>query len=275
VLPLPVPERGGSLDDLRPFVNVASDDDFILLAAWILAALRSRGPYPVLVLLGEHGTAKTTTARVCRRLVDPSASDVRAEPREPRDLMVAATSGHVVALDNISRLPDWLSDSICRLSTGGGFSTRALYTDQDEVIFEATRPVILNGITSIVTRGDLLDRAIVLTLPVIRDPKRLVETDYMRAFEVARPRILGALLDAVVVGLRRHRHVQLDRLPRMADFAVWTTACETACPWPAGQLMAAYTANRHGAIEVTLDGDVLVDTVRALVPWRGTAKDLP
>src|SRR5436305_515316 len=81
--------------------------------------------------------------RLLRSLVDPSVTPLRSEPREVRDLMIAATSGWVVALDNLSRLPQWLSDSLCRLSTGGGFATRELYTDSDEVLFDAQRPALL------------------------------------------------------------------------------------------------------------------------------------
>jgi hypothetical protein len=269
-----LPERGGSRIELRNYLNVATDDDFMLAVAWALAALRPQGPYPALVLMGEQGSAKSTTARTVRRLVDPSVSDLRAESREVRDLMVAATSGHVVALDNVSRLPDWLSDALCRLATGGGISARQLYTDQDEVILEAIRPVILTGITSIATRGDLLDRSILLTLPPVPDDRRRPEAELWARFDTARPRLLGALLDAMVAGLRRLPDVHLDRLPRMADFALWISACEPACPWPAGAFLAAYTGNRQAAVEVSIEGDPLADTVRALAPWEGTAADL-
>ena len=113
----------------------------------------------MLGLQGEQGSAKTTTARGFRELVDPSTVPVRAAPKDERDLMIAATNGWVINLDNLSRLPAWLSDAICRLATGGGFATRELYTDADEVLFNATRPVIVNGIEELATRSDLLDRA--------------------------------------------------------------------------------------------------------------------
>lgn len=271
---LPDPTAGGSLAELREFLNVATDEDFALAVTWLLQALRPVGPYPVLVLLGEQGSAKSTTERVLRRLVDPNHSDVRAEPREARDLAVAADNGHVIALDNISRLPEWLSDALCRVATGGGFSTRTLYENRDEEIFEAQRPVILNGIAQVATRPDLIDRAIVLTLPVIRDRHRRNESHFWAAFEAARPRLLGALLDAIVVGLGRYQEVQLEALPRMADFATWGVAVEPACPWRAGSFLAAFDANRKGSIESVLDGDPIVDVVRALAPWTGTASDL-
>ena len=151
MLPLPIPVGGGSIKELRPFLNVQSDDEFVLVVAWILAALRDCGPYPVLVLLGDHGAAKTTSAKILRTSVDPNTLALRTLPRDERDLHIAATNAWIVGYDNLSFLLDWISDTLCRLSTGGGFGTRQLYTDQDEVLFDAIRPSLLNGIEEVVT----------------------------------------------------------------------------------------------------------------------------
>ena len=124
----------------------------------MLAVLRPHGPYPVLVLSGEQGSAKSTFSKILRALLDPNAAPLRALPREDRDLFIAATNSHLLTFDNVSGLPSGISDTLCRLATGGGFAVRQLYTDQDEVIFDAPRPVILNGIEDIVTRPDLADR---------------------------------------------------------------------------------------------------------------------
>jgi hypothetical protein len=105
MLPLPPPVGGGCLDELRPFVNVATDADWRLFVGWLVAAMRPAGPYPVLVLHGEQGSAKSTTARVARCLVDPNVADLRADPRDPRDVMIAATNGCVLAYDNLSHIP--------------------------------------------------------------------------------------------------------------------------------------------------------------------------
>ncbi len=99
-----------------------------------------------------------------RALVDPNAAAIRSEPRDTRDLIIAATNGWVVALDNLSHVSPSLSDDLCRLATGGGFATRELYTDGEETIFDAQRPIILNGIEEVATRGDLLSRTIVVRL---------------------------------------------------------------------------------------------------------------
>src|SRR6516164_11028410 len=275
--PLPMPMSGGSVEKLRSFLNVKTDADFVLAVSWLLAAFRDCGPYPVLVLSGEQGSAKSTFSALLRALLDPNTAPLRALPREDRDLFIAANNGHVLAFDNVSGLRDWISDTLCRLATGGGFAVRQLYTDQDEVLFDAARPVILNGIEDIVTRPDLADRAVFLTLQPIPEERRRPEAELWAAFEVERPRILGVLLDAVVEGLRRLPETHLPKLPRMADFALWVTACETAL-WPAGTFWAAYCGNRDEAVEGVIDADPIATAVRAVMAtqtaWTGTASEL-
>jgi hypothetical protein len=275
--PLPMPAPGGSVETLRSFLNVQSDADFVLVVAWLLAVLRNRGPYPVIVLSGEQGSAKSTFSAILRALLDPNTAPLRALPREDRDLFIAASNGHVLAFDNVSGLPAWISDTPCRLATGGGFAVRQLYTDQDEMLFDAVRPVILNGIEDIVTRPDLADRAVFLTLEPIPEERRRPEAELWAAFEAERPRILGVLLDAVVQGLKRLPGTRMEKLPRMADFALWATACETAL-WPAGTFWSAYCGNRDEAVEGVIDADPIASAVRAVMAtrteWTGTASDL-
>jgi hypothetical protein len=275
--PMAMPVPGGSVETLRSFLNVQSDTDFVLVVAWALACLRDRGPYPVIVLSGEQGSAKSTFSAILRALLDPNTAPLRALPREDRDLFIAASNGHVLAFDNVSGLPAWISDTLCRLATGGGFAVRQLYTDQDEILFDAARPVILNGIEDIVTRPDLADRAVFLTLEPIPEERRRPEAELWAAFEAERPRILGVLLDAVVEGLKRLPETHLPKLPRMADFALWATACETAL-WPAGTFWSAYCGNRDEAVEGVNDADPIAAAVRAIMAtrteWTGTASEL-
>ena len=275
--PLPVPLPGGSVDTLCSFLNVDKKRDFVLVVAWALAVLRNCGPYPVLALSGEQGSAKSTFSAVLRNLLDPNTAPLRALPREDRDLFIAATNGHVLSFDNVSRLSPWISDTLCRLATGGGFAVRQLYTDQDEVLFDAARPVVLNGIEDIVTRPDLADRAIFLTLEPISEASRRPEKELLAEFEKARPQILGALLDAVSIGLQRLPYTKLDRLPRMADFAIWVTACESAL-WTEGTFMRAYDGNRDEAVDSVIEADTVGSTVRSFMAsrtvWTGTATEL-
>jgi hypothetical protein len=273
---LPAPEGGGSIGELRQFVNVATDADFQLLVAALVSYYRARGPYPVLIFSGEQGTAKSTNTTVLRLLIDPNAALLRSEPKEPRDLMIAANNGWILALNNLSNIPVWLSDALCRLATGGGFSTRELYSDSDEVIFDAQRPVILNGIEELATRGDLLDRSIILELPRIAENKRLTEEDFYQRFYEARPRILGALLDGISGALRRIDSVKLDKLPRMADFAKWVVAAEVGLGWQPGSFMAAYAENREAAHGLALESSPVAAIIKEHLglPFEGTATEL-
>lgn len=280
MLPLPVPHRGGNFGDLWSLLNISSEDDRRLIVAWLICALRPTGPYPVLCLHGEQGAAKSTTAALLRALVDPNTAPLRSAPREGRDLCIAATHGWVLAFDNLSHLSPWLSDALCRLATGGGNATRELYTDTDEILFNAQRPIIMNGIEDLATRGDLLDRCLIVTLPAIKDCDRRPAEDVMREFEERRPAILGALLDVVAQGLRRVNEVKVHRLPRMADAARWVTACEWALGWEQGSFVAAYERNRRDANELVLEDSPVVPAIRRLFversgrPWVGTPTEL-
>jgi hypothetical protein len=275
--PLPVPRPGGDLAGLRRFVNVPDDEAFALVLAWLSGVFRPDGPFPVMALLGEQGSAKTTTARVLKRLTDPSAAAVRSEPRDARDLMIQARNGWVLAFDNLSGLPVWLSDALCRLATGGGFSTRELYTNDDEVIFDAKRPLVVNGIEDFVTRADLLERSLLVRHPPITEERRRPESEFWAEFDAVHPALLGALLDRVSAGLRELPTVRLARLPRMADFAIFAAACERGCG-DGGRFLDAYADNQAGAHEQALDASPLPAALLAVMEgresWEGTPAEL-
>ncbi len=275
--PLPTPEMGGSIELLRPFVN-ASDDDFVLIINWLLKAFWPGRPFPILILRGEQGSAKSTTARLLRDLVDPNVSPLRRPPREDRDLMIAVVNGWVLAYDNLSEIPQWLSDALCSVLTGSGFATRQLYTDDEEKLFEGMRPCLANGIGDFISRPDLLDRALMVTLNAIPDAQRKDERSLWQAFDEVKPRILGALLDGVACGLANIDTVHLDRLPRMADFAKWSVAAEPAMPWAPGTFARVFDQNRERSNSVAVESSDLAQRLLDLVhdqgEWLGRLLDL-
>ena len=166
MLPLPTPVRGGKIKALRPFLNT-TDFDFTLIVAYLLACLYPRGPYPILILYGEQGAAKTNFLRTLRKLVDPNEVTTSALPRSDRDLFIAAGNTHLLAFENVSKLSDAMSDNFCRLSTGGGLRLRTLFKDLDETLFRGARPIAFEGISNVVTRPDLQDRALIFLLEKI------------------------------------------------------------------------------------------------------------
>jgi hypothetical protein len=287
MLPLPEPtEDPEALETLRSLLNIGDSADgernWRLILAWLAQAFTPTGPYPVLTLLGPQGAAKSTAQRILRNIVDASTVPLRSAPRDEHNLYIDARSGWVIALDNMSSLPMWLSDALCRLATGGGFSTRQLYTDQDQILFEAMRPVILNGIGDVVTRPDLLDRSLIINLPPIPREARKLERVLDAEVEASKSGILAALFNAVSVGLATLQSVKLDGLPRMADFARWSTATEQALGGESGSFMKAYTASQDEAVETALESWPVVETLVVFArgferdegAWEGTATEL-
>jgi hypothetical protein len=269
MLPLPIPQKNGSIEKLGSLINVKSAQDFTLIIAWLLAALRDRGPFPVLVVTGQHGSAKSTLLEILRRLIDPNVANLRAPPKDPDDLYITATLSHIVPYDNLSAMPDWLSDALARIATGTAYAKRKLYTDVDEVLLSAEKPIALNGITEIVGAADLGDRSLFIVAQPIDPKERRPESEIWDRFDREHPAILGALLDAVVRGLRNLPTVTDVEWPRMADFAMWATACEGAYAKP-GTFKTAYAGNRADAISAMIEGDIVASAVlRLALPWSG------
>jgi hypothetical protein len=276
-LPLPLPRSGGSIHLLRPYVNL-SESDFRLLVAWLTAAIRPVGPYPILTLYGEQGSAKSTLARIIRLLVDPHGAPLLAEPRSARDLMSMADNGWLVAFDNVRSIPNWFSDSLCRLAVGGGCTSGSPSGSDDATFLNAQRPIVLNGIDDFMKRGDLIDRSLFLKLPPIVPADRRAEAEFWGAFKLDYPTILGALLDAAVMGLRGLPGVELSELPRMADFALWGEAVCRGLGWPHDAFLSGYLRNRREATAESLEDSpvaaALLHAMPTLEKWTGTCTRL-
>lgn len=249
---LPVPERGGTLDALWPLVNVPEADRLSVLA-WMLECLRADTPHVVLELVGEQGSAKSSTQRALRRLIDPNQADLRAAPKTVEDVWIAARNSHMVSLENLSHLHPQYQDALCVLATGGGYSARTLYTNAEETILELRKPIMLNGISVIVTAQDLLDRCLHIDLPTIN--ARELAGDMEARFEAAQPALLGALLDLFVKVLAALPSVVIapEHRPRMADFAALGEAVCRVHGEPAGAFLARYNAMRKDGVLRTID----------------------
>ena len=282
---LPEPTRGGALSDLFGFLNIPEEGRPLMLG-WLVGALRPDGPYPLLGVHGEQGSGKSTACKMLRKLIDPHAIDARSAPRDDRGLMISTRHTWLLALDNLSSLPNWLSDLLCGLATGAASSARELYSDDGEVFFRAARPVLLNGIEEVTKRADLLDRALLVNLHAIPAEQRRTESELWERFDRACPALFGALLDALSCALRRLPSVTLPRKPRMADFATWATAAEPALGLSDGALLDAMFLHIAAMADLPLEASPIVAPLRELIAkqlatldgerprWTGTASDL-
>ena len=259
--PLPRPVSGGRIEDLRKLVNAPTDDIWILSMAWLIQTFYPKGPYTILIINGEQGSAKSTFSRHLRSLIDPNSAPLRRPPKNEEDLMIAAKNGWTPCYDNLSGISRDLSDGFCVLATGGGLGKRQLYTDDEEHILYAQRPLILNGIDEVATRGDLMERSIIIHLPPIKNKKRRTEEEINIEFESIRAGVLGGILDAVATGLRRLPETKLDNPPRMADFARWIVACEPALPWGDRKFLEAYRTMSSNAKASMIESDFFTTAV--------------
>lgn len=277
LLPLPEPVQGGRPDALKELLNI-TDNDWPLLAGWLIGAFRPHGPYAILFVSGEQGSSKSTTCKYLRLLIDPNKAPLRSEPGNIQDMMIAAQNSRVLAFDNLSHIKGWFSDALCRLSTGGGFATRALFTNGDETIFEAKRPIIVNGIEDLANKSDLLDRAVCIRMLAIPEDKRLTEDALNARFIAAQPAILGAFLTAASAALKNFNNTKLEKPPRMADFALWVVAGEHELGLKSGEFLRAYHSNRKESDQQAIDanpvGVAVVELMSNRGYWSGSATQL-
>lgn len=215
---LPEPRRGGQLDDLWKWLNV-SEADRPLVAAAMVAVLFSEQPHVVLAIFGEQGTGKTTALKVIVLLLDPGPAPTRKPPRDADSWVTAASGSWVVGIDNLSEIPPWLSDSLCRAVTGDGDVRRKLYTDTDFAVFSFRRCIVFDGIDVGALAADLADRSVPINLELIPDEDRLDEETFWSQWGSAHPELLGAVLDLAAAVMARLPMVEMKKKPRMADYA--------------------------------------------------------
>jgi hypothetical protein len=271
--PLPEPTHGGDLQPLRSRLNV-TEEDWPLALAWLVAALIPSVPHPVLVLLGEQGTGKSTATRLLVNLIDPSPAPLRSGPRDVESWAVTASASWVIGLDNLSAVPQWLSDLLCKAVTGDGLVRRQLFTDGDVSVLAFRRVIACNGIDLGALRGDLADRMLGLQLERITADKRRTEAAVaMTQAETAR--VLGALLDLAAEVLAVLPDITLAEMPRMADFARVLAAVDKVAGYAA---LERYTRQAADLASAVVESDPFAAAVVAWMDkraeWSGTGGQL-
>ena len=276
------PSKNGDIRVLRQFINISSDEDWALFLVFAVSAFIPSFPQPVLVLTGSQGAGKTTPMKMLKKLIDPSQLPSNSTPSNQEELSRVADKHLLLFFDNLSSLSPRVSDMLCKLVTGDGFSRRTKYTDDDETIFVSKRAIMMNGINSFIARADLLDRTIILELERIPDEKRLPEDELWRKFEEVRPVILGGIFDVLSKAMSLYGHNVPAKLPRMADFAKWGVAINSAIKqvdesWVA-DFIKAYEKNIGLQNEEAIQANPAAAAARMLaqekIVWEGSASEL-
>ena len=274
---LPIP-TAGNLNLLWKHVNVPEALRPLLLA-FILESWRPDTAYIVLAITGGQGSAKSSTHTRIRQLSDPNEVPLRSAPKTVQDVYVSAANNHQASFENMSNLPNALQDALCTLSTGGGFASRKLYSDDDESVIEVKRPIIINSITTVVTRPDLIDRTVSLSLPKIEDEDKKRDSQLDEEFERDAPAIIAGLLDLFVETLKILPSVLIEKPPRMIDFSYLGEAMNQALGRADGDFNLLYRNNRSESLASSLDSSPAALAVQDMMnkrryPWEGTVGEL-
>jgi len=272
--PQVVPEKGGDLQDLRSFTTL-DDNQWLLFQVLLVASIIPNFPHPVLVVYGPQGATKSTLARIFKELADPSAITTASAPSELREFVQFAFHHLIVPLDNMSFLSDWLSDALSRASTGDGFSKRELFTDDEDVIYNFQRTAILNGINLVVGKPDLLDRSVLMGLKRVSKKDRREEKEFWKRFYQLKPKVLGAIFTAASKALASYDSIQLDELPRMADFTKWGCAIAQALEYTQEQFLAAYDQNINQQNQEAIQASPVALALTAFMEDKTEWEDTP
>ena len=259
-LPTPFSHKNRSIEFLSVIMGLGGTKEEKLIIAWLLGCFMPNGPFPLLVLQGEQGSGKSNLASMLRSLVDPTNTDKTTLPSSERDFYVQGFNNYMLCYDNQRTLRKHQSDWLCRMSTGGGYSTRKLYSNHDQESFSMTRPMMLNGISHIVDQPDLIDRSLIINLKTISKDKRKAEGDVRDLFNAMRPAIFGRICDGLVAILRSEEKDPED-LPRMADFARFVAKAETEYEWPQGDLILAMNESRKEALDQLNEYDTFLSMI--------------
>jgi hypothetical protein len=272
------PVKESNIDLLSGYVNLSNDAERLLFTVYTVAAFIPGFPHPLLILHGQQGAGKSTPMRLLKKLIDPSQISGLPAPRNNEAFVQLAYHHAFLFFDNLSTLPTWFSDSLARASTGDSFSKRMLFTDDDDVFYVVQRPMALNGISQVITKPDLLDRSILLKLERIDQDKRRPEKVFWEEFEEDKPIILGSIFDTLGKAMAIYPNIDLEKSPRMADFAKWGCAIAEAIGSTKEAFLAAYNSNidrqNDEAIYASSVAQAILMFMDEQDEWEGTPADL-
>lgn len=272
------PNFDGDIRLLLNHVRLKHEDDQILYLVYVISCLIPNIPHTVIVYSGEKGASKSTSMKMTRQIIDPAVRDLLTMPNSIQDLAISLSNNYMPCFDNLDSLSAAKSDLLCIASTGGGFSKRTLFTDDDETLLELHRCPALNGINVVVTRADLMDRSIVLELERIPEEERKEERVVREAFEKDRADIIGGALNILSKAMTIYPNVQLNKLSRMADFMRWGYAISEAMGYGGERFLKAYHNNQNSSNEEAISSHPVAATIvlfmRNRSVWKGSVADL-
>ena len=232
---------------------------------------------------GEQGSAKSMLEELIKMLVDPDIVKTFSFPKDLAELIQQLSHNALVYYDNLSRIPGWISDLLCRATTGSGFSKRSLYTNDEDFVYSLMRAIGFNGINLAATKADLLDRGLIVQTEMIPKNDRKRMRVIWNKFNSIRPLLLSYIFDVLVEVLRWKRENPdtelVKELPRMADWAEWCEIISRCMGEKDDAFINAYNENISLQVEEIVESSELAIVIRQLVyenerTFEGTVTEL-
>lgn len=273
--PQVLPQHGGDLRQLLKYINLPDEREQLLFLVYVVAAFIPGFPHPLLILHGAQGAGKTTPMKLIKELADPSVLGGLSTPKNEEAFIQTASHHSFLFFDNLSRMPEWFSDALARASTGDSFSKRELYSDDEDVLYYIQKTIALNGISQVVHKPDLLDRAILVSLKRITPEKRKEAQVFWAEFEQDRPKILGAIFDVLASALPLYPTVELPSRPRMADFMRWGCIIAEAAGFSRTSFFDAYNDNISLQHDEAIESNPVAMAIMELMQTHEEYADTP
>ena len=231
------------LDIFVNSLNIKNEKHKLLVKVWIISLLIPEIAHPILLPYGEKGSAKSTLLRKIKMLFDPSVLDLFSIAYRKEEFIQQLSHNYLCFYDNVKHEPNWLSDEVCRATTGGAASKRKLYSDDDDIPYRYKKIMGFAGINVIFTEPDALDRSIKIELERVRDEDNIPDSKIDEELKKQIPELLGYIFDIVSKTLEIKDSIDLARLPRMADFAEWGEAIARALGYNPLEFINTYFEN--------------------------------
>lgn len=277
-IPQVMPQSGGDIRLLLKYVNVVDPQDQLLFIVYVVAAFIPGFAHPILILSGPQGAGKSTPMKAMKELIDPSEVNGTSAPRDEAAFAQSISHEAFAFYDNLSDMPNWFSDALAKAVTGYSFTKRELYFNDSDIIYYIQKVIAINGINQVVSRADLLDRSILLSLERITPEQRKTEDDFWSEFEQDRPQILGACFEILSKAFKLHQETKLSKLPRMAAFARWGYAIAEAAGFSGLDFIKAYSKNIDRQNDEAIDANpvavAVVHFMKDHEDWLGTSSEL-
>lgn len=271
-----LPKQDGDIKRILKYINIK--ENHILFLCWLVCCFIPNMPHAMPIFFGEKGAAKTTACTLLKRIIDPSALETLTIQKNPRSLAVNLQQHWFLPFDNVSKIDEDISDTLCRAITGDGIQQRKLYTNADDYIFTFQKCLAINGINNVARRPDLMDRAILIELFRISENERKELSEIKYEFEQDLPYILGGIFDVLSKAMKIYPTVKLKKLPRMADFTRWGFAIGEALGGKGQEFLDEYVENRKSQnveiINENIVATLMVAFMNDKAEWNGRISEL-